>query len=198
QAQSADAPLRDAIAAAERGQPSQLQGHPAQAWVEFAALRRNVDTLATAQAQGFLSRHQGKPVAEAFREAWLRALIKRQDWAGYRAAWSPSIKSVALRCAELDARQRTGAADAQWRSDAQAIWRSSGKSLPGECDAPFAALAAGGGLGDELRWERIELAASEWEPGVMRAAARGLPADQLALANDYAAFVDAPHERALN
>src|SRR3546814_14271762 len=31
----------------------------------------------------------------------------------------------------------------------------------------------------------------------MRAAARGLPADQFALANDYAAFFDAVHDRAL-
>src|SRR5690606_36983454 len=101
------------------------------------------------------------------------------------------------RCAELQARQRTGAADAQWTREAQAMWRSSGKSLPGECDPVFAALAASGGLDDALRWERIELAAAEWEPGVMRAAARGLPADQLALATDYAAFVQAPHDRAV-
>src|SRR3546814_12697757 len=42
-----------------------------------------------------------------------------------------------------------------------------------------------------------DLAAAEWQPGVMRAAARGLPADQFALANDYAAFFDAVHDRAL-
>ena len=197
-AQSADdIRFRTALEAAERGLPTQLEDHPAQAWVEFAALHRNIDALPNPQAQAFLSRHQGKAVAGVFREAWLRALLKRRDWAGYRAAWSPSIKSTALRCAELDARQRTGAADAQWRNDAQAIWRSSGDSLPSECDAPFAALAASGGLDDELRWERIELAASAWQPAVMRSAARGLPAEQLALANDYAAFVDAPHARAL-
>lgn len=195
-AQSQDVSLRTAIAAAERGQPTQLQNHPAQVWVEFAALRRNIDTLSNAQAQAFLSRNQGKAVGDVFREAWLRAMIKRQDWAGYRAAWSPGIRSVALRCAELEARQRTAGIDAQWTSDAQAIWRSSGKSLPGECNAPFAALAESGGLTPELRWERIELAAAEWEPAVMRSAARGLPAQQLALANDYAAFIDAPHARA--
>src|SRR5690606_31417517 len=154
------------------------------------------DTLPAAQAQAFLARYRGEAVAEVFRDAWLRALLKRQDWAGYRAAWSPSIKSTALRCAELDARARTGAADAAWTQDAQAMWRSSGKSLPGECDAVFTALAARGGLTDELRWERIELAAAEWEPAVMRAAARELPPDQRALATGYAAFVQSPNERA--
>ena len=197
-AQDADAALRGAIEAAERGLPAPALAadHLAQRWVEMAALRRNIDTLPAAQANAFLERYKGEAVAEVFRDAWLRALLKRQDWAGFRAAWSPSIKTIALRCAELDARQRTGAADAQWQADAQAIWRSSGKSLPGECDGVFAALAARGGLGDELRWERLELAAAEGEPAVMRTAARGLPAGQLALANDYAAFVQAPHDRA--
>ncbi len=192
--------LRLAIEAAERGLPAPAlaPSHPARAWVEMAGLRRNIDTLSGAQAQAFLSRHEGKPVAGVFREAWLRALLKREDWAGLRAAWSPSITSTALRCAELQARQRTGAMDAQWTREAQAIWRSSGKSLPNECDPVFAALDAAGGLDDALRWERLELAAAEWQPAVMRAAARGLPADQLALATDYAAFVQAPHDRALN
>src|SRR5690606_9052157 len=77
------------------------------------------------------------------------------------------------------------------------IWRSSGESLPDECDPPFAALDARGGLTPELRWERLELATAEWNPGVMRAAARGLPAGEQALAEDYAAFVESPHHRAL-
>ena len=193
-----DATLRAAFEAAERGLPAPALApdHPVKPWVDMVALRKDIDTLPAARARAFLERHAGQPVAEVFREAWLRALLKRKDWAGFRAAWSPAVTHTALRCAELQARLETGAADAQWIRDAQAMWRSSGKSLPNECDPVFEALAARGGLTDALRWERIELAAAEWEPGVMRAAARGLPADQLALANDYAAFVQAPHPRA--
>jgi soluble lytic murein transglycosylase len=196
-AQEDPAPLRAAIEAAERGLPGPPlpASHPAQRWVEMARLRRNIDTLPAAQAQAFLDRYRGEAVAEVFREAWLRALLKRQDWTGYRAAWSSSISSPALRCAELDARRRVSSVDPQWTREAQAMWRS-GKSVPDECDPVFDALAASGGLDEALRWERIELAAAEWQPGVMRAAARGLPADQLALASDYAAFITAPHERA--
>lgn len=197
-AQEDPAPLRIALEAAQRGLPAPALAstHPARRWVEMAALQRNLDTLPGAQAEAFLSRYPGEAVAEVFREAWLRALLKRQDWSGFRAAWSPSVRSTALRCAELDARRRTGPMDAQWTRDAQAMWRSGGKSLPGECDPVFDALAASGGLDAALRWERIELAAAEWEPGVMRSAARGLPADQLGLASDYAAFMTAPHARA--
>jgi soluble lytic murein transglycosylase len=201
-AQSSDAQVRAAIEAAERGrfdaaQYAHLGRDPLYGWIEYAALRRNIDTLPAAQARAFLSRYQGQAVAEAFREIWLPAAARREDWTAFRAAWSPSIKDPTLRCAELNARQATGAADAQWIRDAQALWRS-GKTLPGECETVFAVLAAKGGLPPALRWERLDLAAAAWQPAVMRTAARGLPADEAALANDYAAFMEAVHERALN
>src|SRR5690606_7089243 len=79
-AQAQDDPtlLRGALEAAERGQatPALPPSHPARAWVEMVALRRDIDSLPAAQAQAFLSRYAGQPVAEVFREAWLRALLK--------------------------------------------------------------------------------------------------------------------------
>ncbi|HVI57882.1 MAG TPA: transglycosylase SLT domain-containing protein [Luteimonas sp.] len=196
-----DASIRDAIEAAERGQPvdaARYARDPLYGWLEYAVLRRDIDAIADAQGQSFLDRYRGQAVAEAFRAAWLASLARREDWPAFRAAWSPAIKDVALRCAELDARQVTGGADAQWAKDAQALWRGTGKALPDGCDAPLAILAAKGGLPPELRWERIDKAAAEWQPAVMRAAARGLPADQFALANDYAAFFEAVQDRALS
>ena len=201
QSPATDTAIGDAIEAAERGQPvdaARFARDPLYGWLEYAGLRRDIDTVPNARAQSFLSRYQGQAVAEAFRSIWLAATSRRQDWPAFRAAWSPSIKDVALRCAELDARQATGTADAQWTKDAQALWRSSGKALPDSCDAPMVVLAAKGGLPPELRWERIEKAAAEWQPTVMRDAARGLPVDEFALANDYAAFFEAVNDRALN
>lgn len=194
--------VRAALEDAELGrfdaaQYSDLASHPLFAWIEYAALRRDIDNVSAEQAQSFLKRNDGKAVSGVFRETWIAAAARREDWSSVLAAWDPKLKGTSLRCSELAARQALGRADAQWTRDAQAIWRT-GKSLPEQCDAPIAALAAQGGLSPELRWERIELAAAEWEPGVMRAAARGLPPDQLALANDYAAFLDTPHDRALS
>lgn len=198
-----DAALAAAIDAAEAGRldeatRARVASHPAFGWVEYAALRRDLDLLAPQQAQSFLQRYQGQPVAEAFRSDWLSSRARMRDWPSFRAAWSTSVKSTALRCAELEARLATGAADAQWTQDAQAIWRSSGNSLPDECDPVFAALAARGGLTPDLRWERLEKAAAEWNAGVMRTAAAGLPPADRVLAEDYAAFMQAIHPRALD
>ncbi|MEJ7745781.1 MAG: transglycosylase SLT domain-containing protein [Luteimonas sp.] len=197
-AQSSDATFRAALQAAERGQaaPASLASHPLYGWLEYAALRYNIDTLSNAQGQAFLSRYNGQAVADAFREIWLPALSRREDWPAFRTAWKPGTDSKSLRCAELNARQATGAADVQWVRDAQVLWRT-GKPLPGACDDVFALLAVKGGLPPALRWERIELAAAEVQPSVIRASARGLPADEAALANDYAAFLEAVHDRAL-
>lgn len=198
--QTSLAQAKAALDAAERGDDAVAlpAGHPLAGWAEFAGLRRDIDALPAASGQAFLNRHRDQAVADAFREQWLTVLAKREDWPTYRAAWSASIKSSALRCAELNARQALGVTDGEWTRDAQALWRSAGKSLPNECDAPMAILAANGGLEPALRWERIEKAAAELQPGVMRAAARGLPAAEFALANDYAAFVESVHDRALN
>ena len=194
--------VRMAIDAAERGQFNasefaDLARHPLYGWIEYASLRRGIDTLSSQQAQDFLGRHGRDAVGEAFRELWLAATARREDWRPFLAAWKPTIKSVGLRCTELNARQALGRADSKWISDAQAIWRSTGNALPDECNAPFAVLAAKGGLTDTLRWQRVDAAAAEGLPAVMRSAARGLPATERALADDYAAFLEAVHERAL-
>jgi soluble lytic murein transglycosylase len=193
--------VRTAIASAERGaydaaQFPTLANHPLAGWLEYAALRRDIDTVTPAQAQDFLQRHARDAVGQAFREIWLAATARREDWPSFRAAWVPATKAPVLRCAELDARQATGQADPQWVADAQALWKT-GNDLPTECDAPFAVLAAKGGLSPELRWQRIDLALAAANASVVRQAARGLSTVDQALANDYAAFLDHPDDRAL-
>lgn len=198
-----DAGFGAAVASAEAGrldtaQAERWRSHPAYGWLQYAQLRRDMDRMASPQAQAFLARYKGQAVAEAFRADWLASRSRMKDWAGLRAAWSPAVTSPTLRCAELNARAATNAIDASWASDAQALWRSTGKALPATCTETFATLAARGGLTPALRWERLEKAAAEGEAAVMRDAGSGLPAEERALAQDYAAFIDAVHPRALN
>ena len=200
-----DADLRAAFEAAARGtlDPATLERHRAQplhGWLEFAALRRGFDTLPVDRGAEFLRRHGSQPVGGAFRVEWIAALGKRKEWPALLSAWRDGIDSTALRCLQLQARHQLGRNnEASWVREAQAIWRSRGKSLPDSCDPVFAQLAAQGGLDDALRWERFDLATDAQQPGVMRAIARGMaaPADA-ALATSYAAYMDAADASAAN
>ncbi len=196
------AQVRAALEAAERGQsnPSQyasLASHPLYGWIELASLRRDIDSVTPARAQEFLRRYDGQAVAENFRSLWLASLSRREAWPEFLAAYKPTDNAT-LRCGELNARQALGRVDAGWTRDAQSLWRGAAKSLPDGCDRVFAVLSQQGGLTPELRWERIDAAAAEYQTAVMRSAARGLPAADAALATDYATFIDAVHPRALN
>jgi len=194
--------IRAAIADADAGRfdaaaNADLARHPLYGWVEYAGLRRALADLDRTRAAAFLQRYGGQAVGEAFRSQWLAEAARRQDWAAVDAAWTPTIKDTALRCSQLQAANALGRANSDWTQQAQAIWRGAAESLPSQCDAVFDALDARGGLTPELRWERIDKAAEAWQPAVMRAAARGLPAPDATLAIDYAAFVDAINDRAL-
>ncbi|WP_024869877.1 transglycosylase SLT domain-containing protein [Pseudoxanthomonas suwonensis] len=193
-----DAAIRSAIAAAQRGEPASasdasLRQDPRWPWVEFARLSRDLDRADAAQVRAFLQRYDGQTVANALRPLWLASLARREQWSDFLADWRP-LEDPALRCSWLNAQAALGRTDPDWNAQAQTLWRS-GKSLPDACDRTFASLAARGGLDDALRWERFDLAVAEGEPGVMRAAARGLPSQAQALAQDYAAFVQSPHAR---
>ncbi|HET6395833.1 MAG TPA: transglycosylase SLT domain-containing protein [Pseudoxanthomonas sp.] len=195
-----DAAMREAIAAAQRGQldPARAQAlrdDPRWPWLEFARLSRNPDNADPAQVRAFLQRHDGQAAAAALRTVWLASLARRERWDELLADWRP-VEDPGLRCARLNALQALGRADAAWTTEAQALWRS-GQSRPDACDATFATLAARGGLDDALRWERFDLAVAANEPGVARAATRGLEAGARALADDYLAFLQAPHARAV-
>jgi soluble lytic murein transglycosylase len=190
--------ILEAFRVAERGafsvqDAARIADHPLRGWVEATAMRRSLKHATAREVRAVLRRHDGQPAADWLREGWLQELARRGDWATFRADYRPST-SPDLRCAELTARQATGATDAAWVADAQAMWLS-GTALPASCDVSFRALASLGKLGSVLRWERIMLAAGQGQTGLMRFLATGLPTADAALAKDYADFIDAPHGR---
>lgn len=190
--------LKAALDATTRGGLDDLalagfSGQPLAGWLEYAALRVRFDRLPPARGAAFLATHAGEPVAAAFRADWLAALARRNEWPAFLDAWDPAITDPALRCLRLQALMAMDRVDADWTAQAQSLWRSSGTSLPAQCDAPFALLAAQGGLPDALRWERFDKAAQAAQGAVMRSIARGFasPADA-AQAQAWAAYLDAP------
>ncbi|MEO5596133.1 MAG: lytic murein transglycosylase, partial [Lysobacteraceae bacterium] len=188
--------VRNALQSAELGRldPGSMRAlanHPLASWIEYAQLKHDLAYASPEQVRAYLNRYLGQPAAQLLRDAWLQQLDRRQDWPSFRSFYAGSDKP-ALQCADLAARLATGAVDAAWDSDAIALWSSTGASLPGDCDAPFATLSNRGKLTSDVRWKRIELAADAGSGAVMRASARGLPASDFAQAMSYAAFIDAP------
>jgi soluble lytic murein transglycosylase len=187
--------FRQALEAAERGQLTDDKrrawaAHPLGEWLEVIALRKQLDTLPAAQAQAVLDRTGSRAAGAWFREAWLAEAAKRADWAAFRKAWSGS-DDPELRCDWLQARADAGTPDAAWDSDAQALWLT-GSSLPDACDPVFALLAKRGRLGDDLRWQRLDLAVDAGQSGLVRFVGKGLPATDAALAQAYADYLDRP------
>ncbi len=185
-----DAALKAAIDAASRGElddalRASVRGQPAEAWVEYARMRRDIDILAPGEADAFLAAHPDDAVGRSFREDWLAALSRREDWTRFLAAWRPTIERASLRCMALNARHRTGQDNAAWMQDVRRQWLS-GKPVSAECDPPFAAWQAAGALDDALRWQRIDLAIAEGQAGLVRDIGQGLPDTERTLAIAYA------------
>nr|WP_227978001.1 transglycosylase SLT domain-containing protein [Arenimonas daejeonensis] len=191
--------ILEAFRVAEHGPLSvqdraRIADHPLLGWVEASALRRRLAAASVREVRDVLKAHDGEPAADWLREAWLLELAKRRDWVNFRADYRGG-ESPELRCADLAARLATGATDAGWIADGQALWLSP-RALPASCDLPFKSLEGLGKLGHDLRWQRIDLAAAEGQTGLMRFLAAGLSTAEAARARDYADFIDAPHARA--
>ncbi len=193
--------VRNALIQADAGQLDtaslrRVATDPLAPWIEYASLHRNLITADPGDVRGFLDRYSGQVAATALREAWLQELARRNDWKNFRTFYVAGGNS-SLRCADLVARLDMGEPDAAWFDEALALWQS-GNALSANCDSAFALLAARGKLTSEMRWKRIDAAAEDGNTGVMRQAARGLPADQAALANAYAAFIESPNDAAIS
>ncbi|CAN5301117.1 transglycosylase SLT domain-containing protein [soil metagenome] len=166
---------------------------PLYPWLQAAVVRKQLRTADPVTVHPLLQSLGDTAPGRWLRPAWLSELARREDWAAFEADWRGS-DDAGLRCADLRARMQSGADEpAAWRADASAIWLT-GKSLPDACNPVLARLAAIGALGPDLRWKRIRLAIDEGEPGILRVAANGLPADQGDLARAYADYLQAPGE----
>jgi len=171
-----------------------LGDHPLRPWMEYARLRRSLGSESNAAIEAYLGRWGDIAPGRMLRDAWLRELAGRGDW-GRFMTWYRESSDSTLRCGHLRARQARGATDAAWLDDAAQLWLSP-RSLPDLCDPVFEVLQDRGRITPELRWQRIELAADAGEQALARFVSRGLPPDEAALANDYLAFIEAPHDRA--
>ena len=159
--------------------------HPLVTYLDYAVLRRQLDRIDASTVAEFVERKADVPIVEILRNQALFALVRRKDWTGFKSLYRGG-NDPTLRCADLLSRQ-TASPDAAWIEAAMALWLS-GHSRPTICDEIFQTLAKAGHLTPERYLERIDLAASERELGLMRYLAGRLPqptADQIRSYADY-------------
>ena len=190
------ADLRNALHAAEkesegalRSYRSRLGNDPLWQWVDYAALRRQTSPLSESQVRAFLDRYGDTPASAGLRALYLRQLATRQDWSTF-ARWYVGSDDVALQCHALRARFAVSPGDGVL-DDALTMWLS-GDSVDSACDPAFAELRRRGRLDAEAIRQRIALAVERGNTGLMRFLAKELPADERALIERYARFIDSP------
>ena len=142
--------------------------YPLYPYIELAALRPRIAKLERAEVERFLKRWPGSLPARDLRDAYLRELARRGDWATFRALWETSAERD-LQCDELQARLAAGA-KLDYQRDLDVLWAGS-KALPGACDPVFAAARSSGALTDARVWERLDRAAATGHAGTAANAA---------------------------
>ncbi|MEO7252026.1 MAG: transglycosylase SLT domain-containing protein, partial [Arenimonas sp.] len=192
--------LRAAFDAAEQGQldlgqARRFNADPLYGWLLATVERRGIGVATESEIAPILQRLEDQAAGRWLRDSWLAELVRRQDWPAFRRAYRDSDIPL-FRCADLTARMGDGSSgpsspEPRWIVDARALWLT-GESLPDECDAPFVRLSQIGQLDEALRWQRVDLAAAKGQSALIRHIAKAMNPENAALAQSYAAYLDAP------
>ncbi len=131
--------------------------YPLTPYVELAALKPRVARLDRRDVEAFLKRWPDTLAARDLREAYLRELARRSDWAGFRALWQGSSDRD-LQCSALQARLAAGDR-LDFARDLDSLWQGS-RAMPSSCDPVLASAHANGVLDDARIRERLDRAAA--------------------------------------
>jgi len=162
--------FHDASQALQRNQVSkfnrllkQLDGYPAQAYLEYDSFRRNVRRLKPQQVELFLQRHADYPFVYHARGRWLDTLARRGDWEGYLEFFDDRA-NTRLQCISFQARLKLGQFEGL-SEEIGKIWLR-GYSQPSQCDAAFSYYLENLENPEEVIWARIEKAFKARRPGL--------------------------------
>jgi soluble lytic murein transglycosylase len=138
-----------------------LQSYPLFPYLAAARLGRALEdstrawTDADAAVASFLELHDGEPVTENLRVAWLQSLATRDLWEPYLEHYRAEVADTGLRCRQLIARVELGELEGiappvldEWLTPYQ---------LPGECEPLFQWSRNQGILDDDATAARVQL-----------------------------------------
>ncbi len=181
--------FQEASAALERKQITrfrrllgELDGYPAQPYLEYDLFRRQAHKVKPAQAERFFDRYADYPFVYHARGKYLKALAKRRDWENYLRFWD-SRENTKMQCyafqARLDLERLDGLDDEIAR-----VWLR-GYSQPTQCDAAFAYFLNNHPDPAAVIWLRIEKAFKARRPNLARYLGRKLGAEDQAVVETW-------------
>ncbi len=151
----------DARSALEKGDSArfdklagQLRDYSLHPYLVYWQMARQ-ESLDSERVRSFLSRYGDAPFTQPLREQWLRQLADQGRWDEYLTDYRPSNKSE-LRCHYHYAQLKGGNEVSAW-AGAHKLWLS-GSRQDSACNRLFDAWKRAGGLTDQLRRERLDLA----------------------------------------
>jgi len=172
----------------------QVRDYPLYPYLQFEDLRNRLSRADEQEVARFLKAHDGDPLGDRLRQAWLYSLARERRWKLFLRDYR-SPESVDLQCYALQARLETGDRKGVAR-DALKLWLA-GESRPKACDPPFKYLADGGHLKREQLWARIRLAMQNNRPVLAGYLAKSLSEADRAWVTLWRAANDTP-SRALD
>lgn len=141
-----------------------LQRHVLWPYVEYFQLRLELRTTSIEVIRNFLSRHEGRLVADRLRGDWLKILGKNQQWQLFEAEYPLLVnKDTELMCYYYQRRLHVN--DKTVLVDMRSLWFTP-SSLPDSCAPVFQALIDSGQISREDIWARMRLALEEGQTGV--------------------------------
>jgi len=152
-----------------------LQEYPLYPYLVYWHLRAHLDEQSNASIQAFLDSNADMPLAPQLRVAWLKYLATEERWKDYKTFYRGS-HSAELRCDAHLAELHTGDKAAAW-DGAKKMWLV-GYSQDEACDPLFSAWEEAGGLNEEMRRQRVELALARGNSGLASFLAKSLPDEQ--------------------
>ncbi|MCS6995594.1 MAG: lytic transglycosylase domain-containing protein [Casimicrobiaceae bacterium] len=142
-ARASDAAVREAAAAFRAGDAARIRalipatrGHLLEAYVDYWALRVNLELADAGEVEAFIDRHRGTAIGERLRGEWLKLLGRRGHWEAFeRLDREADNDDADLSCYRVTMRAVRGG---QWPPPPPGVWA---ERLSDACAAAFAALA---------------------------------------------------------
>ncbi|MCM2320330.1 MAG: transglycosylase SLT domain-containing protein [Pseudomonas sp.] len=141
-----------------------LQGYPLEPHLAYDELTLRLKNANNREIETFLAEHGDLPQIGWMKLRWLRWLAERGEWQTFIKHYSPALEFTELDCLLGEYQFRHGQA-ADGAITAKRLWLT-GKSQPNTCDRLFDQWRAQGGLTEDMRWQRLKLAAQERNYGL--------------------------------